>query len=464
MSKSLVIFIHGLGGAPEATWGRFLEFSRLDPELSSFDFSHFSYPTFLLRLPFGPKYPGVRTLAESLRTQIELRHSSYENIALICHSLGGLIGKRYLIDQLEDNRPSLVKKILLYAVPNSGSELASVAEQISWRHKQLSQLCKDSDLIRQIAEGWMRYKIADSLTVAYVVGGQDLVVDELSTRDSWGNREKIWVIADRGHRNLVKPESLHDLSYLAFKEFLLRTENRALLPQTLAPSMGELKNAKSIENGYKIVRIAAAALLRIEDKGKYLLIRSWHRKEQFGPIGGVFKFHPKAKSFLDAVEFIQQFAEADMWNDLRGLLPSKFLTQFIEWFSRNIDRETSNECLQRELSEELLEAGCSVSSLHEKATFAFVRAVEQKPFPVLAEGYSQYRHFEVFDLNGIPDERQAFVDFLIDQATRCPDLLWVSAKEIIRGRADGGQLIGNHSAYLLGSELYWSEGPGIGAK
>jgi predicted alpha/beta hydrolase family esterase len=129
----------------------------------------------------------------------------YDDIVLVCHSLGGLIGKQYLIDQIEQERQLRVKSLVLFAVPNNGAGLAAVAFCISWRHGQLRQLCRQSDLVRGIATTWHRRNIAEKVNVYYVVAGLDGVVDEHSAREMWGN-VRVEVVADCDHRSIVKPQ------------------------------------------------------------------------------------------------------------------------------------------------------------------------------------------------------------------------------------------------------------------
>ena len=111
MKDRLLLFVHGLGGAGQATWRHgthpgFPELINADVALrDSADVAFFQYPTSLLRLlPFSGKPPRVRDLAEGLRSQIEIRYRDYKSIALICHSLGGLIARKYLLEEVKQGR------------------------------------------------------------------------------------------------------------------------------------------------------------------------------------------------------------------------------------------------------------------------------------------------------------------------------------------------------------------------
>jgi hypothetical protein len=122
----LLLFVHGLGGAGQATWRDgthpgFPELISADGALRDLaDVAFFEYPTSLLRLPFTRILPRIRDLAEGLRSQIEIRYPDYKSIALICHSLGGLVARKYLIEEVKRGRDLRVDKLLLFAVPNNG--------------------------------------------------------------------------------------------------------------------------------------------------------------------------------------------------------------------------------------------------------------------------------------------------------------------------------------------------------
>jgi phosphoserine phosphatase/pimeloyl-ACP methyl ester carboxylesterase len=220
MAGTLILFIHGLGGKAEATWGRFAELIAADPELKDFATAFYSFPTSLFRLPFSKKYAKIQTLADAVRTELDVRNANYKNVILVCHSLGGLIGRRYLIDEVKRKVSLRVSGLLLYAVPHNGAGLAAVSAFISWRHNQLVQLTKSSDLLRDLTSDWQVSAMDTKLSVRYVVGAVDRVVSEESARSSWGNMN-VDVIADRGHVDLVKPKDASDVSYLILKKFAL---------------------------------------------------------------------------------------------------------------------------------------------------------------------------------------------------------------------------------------------------
>jgi hypothetical protein len=251
MKDRLLLFVHGLGGAGQATWRDgsqpgFPEFISADGALLDLaDTAFFAYPTSLLRLPFTRIAPGILDLAEGLRSQIEAQYPRYKSIALICHSLGGLVARKYLLEQVKQGKALRVDKLLLFAVPNNGSSLAGVARHISWHHNQLAELCRNSGFIQELNDDWSRLKMNDRLAVKYVVAGQDRVVDKLSAIGQWGN-ENVEAVLDADHVSVVKPHRPTDLSFRFFRQFVLGP-----VPVFLSVGAGRTKNQEDFVKGIK---------------------------------------------------------------------------------------------------------------------------------------------------------------------------------------------------------------------
>jgi SMODS-associated NUDIX domain len=456
-NEGLVLFVHGLGEDSKATWGNFEALISADKALRGFQVAYFSYPTLPFRLPFGRRYPGIQTLAQALATQIENRHQSFQEITLVCHSLGGLIGKQYLIDCISVGRPLRVKRALFYAVPNNGASLAAVGNMIAWRHLQLRQLCRDSDVIRSIVQAWERNHADSKIDVRYVVAALDRVVDEQSARLTWAN-EDVEVVVDRGHIDLVKPRDADDLSFLILKNHLRRTPKlspgNAVRGNDAAVSPPRPATAQTAYEPVGELRIAVSAIVRIEMDGRFLLIRNTHRPESFAPFGGVYKLLPAGRMMLDQFSFRPQVLDADMKNDLRGFISSRGIEGFRNWLARGDGREAPIECIRRELREELMEVKLDAGLVPDDVSLHPVRTVTEGPEFIPALGCSQFRVFDVYELDQNAAANYELIRALVDQSSRSLDLLWVSAESAKRGRAPTGQVVAAHAPYLFGEERY----------
>jgi len=212
-----VVFVHGLGGTARRTWGGFATLIREDRDLCEVRCHWFDYPTALFRVPGGKRLPRIQVLVDGLRTF--LNHSvDGGNVTLVCHSLGGLVGRSLVLDEVMAGRRLRVKRLLLYAVPNNGASLAGVARYVTCWNPHVRQLARDSDLIERLNQNWQRCRVSERVAVRFVVAGQDKVVSEESARMMWGNQ--VEVVLDQGHRSVVKPRRPEDLAFRIFKRFV----------------------------------------------------------------------------------------------------------------------------------------------------------------------------------------------------------------------------------------------------
>ena len=134
--------------------------------------------------------------------------------------MGGLVAKKYLIDEIRIYQRSKlkVKKLLLFAVPNNGSDLALISKL--YPHQQIEQLNKSSDFMESLNNDFITTKIEKYVDTKYVIGLEDEIVDKRSSQAIWANK-KIEAI-HKGHINIIKPIDENDLSFVVFKNFVLK--------------------------------------------------------------------------------------------------------------------------------------------------------------------------------------------------------------------------------------------------
>jgi triacylglycerol esterase/lipase EstA (alpha/beta hydrolase family) len=100
LAKLLILFVHGLGGGDE-TWGSFERLLKTDQVLRGrIDVAFYTFRTRLFRwLPTWQSTP-LQDLAKGLATEVRAKHANYSKILMVCHSLGGLIAKRFISKRL----------------------------------------------------------------------------------------------------------------------------------------------------------------------------------------------------------------------------------------------------------------------------------------------------------------------------------------------------------------------------
>ena len=214
-----IIFVHGLGGKPEKTWGKFTQLLTADDFFKDFKIEYYPYTTSLIKFFPWSIFPKIQHLADGLRTFINNRTTFDDKITIVTHSMGGLIARKYLVEEIKNKNKLKVKKILLFATPNKGSQLAKLS--CLSRITQVGQMKKGSDFINELHNDWKSLNVEKYIQVKYVVGGKDRVVDGDSAK-YFGNFGDVEVISFGNHRNIVKPKDENDDSFLIFKKFVLQ--------------------------------------------------------------------------------------------------------------------------------------------------------------------------------------------------------------------------------------------------
>ncbi|MCK8520071.1 GPI inositol-deacylase [Aquimarina sp. D1M17] len=255
--NTIVVFIHGFIGSEE-TWIKNDKTKPLiDPILEekliydNMDIGIFVYHTKLLELfpklnrlariidnKKARKILPIESIAELLSTQLKYRCESYENIVLIGHSMGGLVAKRFVLDDINKNSTSKVKLYISLATPHSGSDLATYGKKII-PNCQVKDLAPLSENINKLNTEWVQCK---NLPERYYMQGlSDDIVPKISgislDRD---NLEPIY--SDDDHFSIIKPDNKDDIILHA-----LRTELTSFITRN---KIDEIENKeKFIDDG-----------------------------------------------------------------------------------------------------------------------------------------------------------------------------------------------------------------------
>ena len=264
--KKIVLFVHGLSGSANGTWGDMLNAFSSDLELVDYAYACYSYPTSLLRIPFTKRMGGIQEIASGLRTHIETHFEDKTGIILVGHSLGGVVARQYILDEIKSQRTGRIRGVALFATPHTGAALASIGNSLSKSHRHLAQLCHGSDILDIINSDWVKLKIEDQVSALYIVGGGDAVVPRDSAAPYLG-ADNVRTLIQHGHIDIVKPKDSHDTRFMLLRGFILKTmplenfspTNKDSLSKTNGDVLFDFYTA-SVESFY-IKRVADTVLL-----------------------------------------------------------------------------------------------------------------------------------------------------------------------------------------------------------
>ncbi|HHF2903270.1 TPA: ABC-three component system protein [Vibrio diabolicus] len=248
-NKSLVIFIHGLTGGTD-TWKNISgqSFSDLlktnEKIVNNFDFVEFDYftkianiknsmvsqgivkfinyvPGINLPIPERQKNVSFLTISEELATFIEYDCCDYNNIFIVAHSMGGLIGKRFILDLNNNRYDGIQNKVIGYvslATPHKGTIAAELFGSVNINIKELGALSKE---VNDLNDSWV--ESIDLMPPArYVIAKSDDYVKDLSSVPSTSNKTKFkTATVPHSHTSICKPKDNKDLSYKIVEKFII---------------------------------------------------------------------------------------------------------------------------------------------------------------------------------------------------------------------------------------------------
>jgi pimeloyl-ACP methyl ester carboxylesterase len=229
--ENLVLFIHGLSGS-SGTWDTMLQVLVQCRELDHVAYDCYTYPTSLIRMPFAKKMPSIQEIASGLKSFIDGHYANKKNVIIVAHSLGGLIARNYILEQLKGRLDHKIAGLILYASPLSGSGW-SFASKFSWKHAHLKQLSVKTDFLNGMNSDWVTLQAEDKIKLFSVIAGVDAIVSPESSLPYIGAKNYATLI-EHGHISVTKPQSLDDLRFVYLKNFICEIFNKKLIPD-IAP-------------------------------------------------------------------------------------------------------------------------------------------------------------------------------------------------------------------------------------
>jgi hypothetical protein len=253
--KNLLIFIHGFT-SDSNTWTNTMKQALPDMLLEedfvgeNFDVGYFNYYTKLIdfkkarfstgiiRTVFGgasksKKNIGIRNLSEHLKSSIDIYCQDYENIVLIAHSMGGLISKAFILDDLRENENTKVKLFLSLAVPHKGSNWANIGGELARKNPQVIDLKPLSSFLDKVNDDWIQQKKNLPKTV-YYYGQYDEIVEEQNAI-SFQVGKKLKVACNYDHFDICKPETKDSIVYQGIKRDLNEFVNELQFVEGMKP-------------------------------------------------------------------------------------------------------------------------------------------------------------------------------------------------------------------------------------
>jgi len=221
-ANNLLLFIHGFSGEASATFGNIPEMLMNDSRMDGWDMKPFGYSQFVTPEMGKEVWAGIEDIdriSGHLCTSVKYKFENYDRIAIVAHSLGGLIAQRAILD-FKDEYRNKISHLIILATPSAGIPPKKLQKLWNEKYKEMSS---EGDFIRKLRKDWN-----DQFDDVYpfslkVVAATD---DEFVTIEScFGPFKGDYHITIEGnHLSMVKPKDEKDDCYALIQRTLTNSE------------------------------------------------------------------------------------------------------------------------------------------------------------------------------------------------------------------------------------------------
>jgi len=209
-ANAAIMFVHGFGGNADSTWGNFPKFLMAEAALANWDVFSLGYSTSLAFDIAGvwSADPEIITLGGLVETVADERPiDRYQSIAILAHSMGGLLVQRALLSNSALRKR--VSHVLLFGTPSNGLEKASPFH--FWK-RQIRDMAIGSPFITSLRSDWATTIGPNApFTFVSVAGDRDEFVPRTSSIEPFP--EPYRKVAYGNHLEIVKPPDVEHLGY-----------------------------------------------------------------------------------------------------------------------------------------------------------------------------------------------------------------------------------------------------------
>lgn len=202
--RCALVLVHGFSGKMGETWADFHKLLAADGRLGEWDLLSFGYPS-SLRVDvrgFWTADPDLALLAAELHTALSLApFQRYDVLALVAHSMGGLVVQRALLDT--SRWLDKVQHVFFFGTPSNGLDKAGA---FAWLKPQIRDMDSDGDFIKTLRRDWMaRYGENRPFKLRVIAGNRDEFVPHESSLLPFP--DDLHEVVPGNHLEIVRPRS-----------------------------------------------------------------------------------------------------------------------------------------------------------------------------------------------------------------------------------------------------------------
>jgi pimeloyl-ACP methyl ester carboxylesterase len=209
--KNLILFLHGFSGESKETFGIIPNLLQSDSNFDDWAMKPLGYAP-VVQPKLGKDIWGaildVDKIAVFLKASIQNKFKDYDRIAIVAHSLGGLVAQKAILSLDQDNR-NRISHLLMFGTPSNGISPEVLDKQ--W-NKKYSELSSEGDYIKSLRKEWKdTFNGTYPFKLKVAASTEDEYVSLESCHKPFHKNYREFV--EKKHLYMVKPKSDKDSTY-----------------------------------------------------------------------------------------------------------------------------------------------------------------------------------------------------------------------------------------------------------
>lgn len=294
-SNNAIIFVHGFSGEAHESFGKMPELLMEEKLLDGWDMYPFGF-----HANINPEHGkevwatvnDIKRIADNLSSAIKYKFHQYDRIAIIAHSLGGLVAQRAILNLDKDNK-SRISHVLLFATPSDG--ITNDAIKKLWKNK-IYELVSGQRFILSLRKHWNEsFSERYPFTFKTVTATKDDYVTTDSSLKPF--KKENWVTVSGDHFSIVNVANKENDSYQLILHTLTNNTffNKYTNPREINLVLGEYD---------AIIRELEPKLDELDEQGLETLIHALEGVGRSNDAEHILKTHPIAINDADMLQLL----------------------------------------------------------------------------------------------------------------------------------------------------------------
>lgn len=220
-SNNVILFLHGFSGDSATTFGNIPQYIKEDDRLNGWDMFSVGYSSNQmpsLGIGIWAAIPDITKLADFLNTTIHNQFVKYKQIAIVAHSMGGLVVQKALLE-LDAASRNRITYLLLFGTPSNGLNKAGV---VKFWNRQLRDMASDGPFVTTLRKKWNEtFAAGYPFSFKVVAGTDDEFVPTASSQQPFD--KKYCEVVSGNHLAIVKPDDKNHAGYQLIIATLTKT-------------------------------------------------------------------------------------------------------------------------------------------------------------------------------------------------------------------------------------------------